>query len=73
MRSKFVGPIQPWWRFRIWWLAFCGPLLVAIASFVSLFLAMHGRDLPLADTGAAESSATTPAVQARNHASRPGN
>jgi uncharacterized protein len=72
MHSTFIGPIQPWWRFHIWWLAFGGPLLVAIASFVSLFLALHGRDMPLADSGAAESSTTTPAVQARNHASRPG-
>jgi hypothetical protein len=72
MPSNFVGPVQPWWRFQIWWMAFGGPVLVAIASFASLYLAVHGRDPPLADTGAAE-SATTPAVQARNHASRPRN
>ena len=71
MNSTLMGPVQPWWSIRMVWLAFGGPALVVLACFVTLFFAVHGRDRPLTDTGAAGADAQTPAVQARNHAATP--
>ena len=76
--SEMMGPVQPWWRIRMVWVAFGGPALVVVASFVTLFFAIHGRDIPLAEIGSAEGAtdASTktdhaPAMQARNHAATP--
>ena len=71
MISEKSGPVQPWWRIRMVWLAFGGPALVVVASFVTLFFAIHGRDRPLSETGAAEAGSNTPAMQARNHVATP--
>jgi hypothetical protein len=71
MSSEKMGPVQPWWRIRMVWLAFGGPALVILASFVTLFFAIHGRDRPLAETGAAQAETSAPAMQARNHAATP--
>ena len=78
MTTSKMGPVQPWWRIRMVWLAFGGPALVVVASFVTLFFAIHGRDVPLSEMGSAESAAEgsrdaghAPAVQARNHAATP--
>jgi uncharacterized protein len=74
MRPNDIGPLQPWWRIRIWWLALGGPLLVALASFVTLFIAVQGGDKALAAVAPpsmAFDAANTPAVQARNHAATP--
>ncbi len=64
------GPVSPWWRYRMVWLVLGGPLIVVVASFATLYLAITRPDpvLPaLADT----SHASQPAVQARNHAAAP--
>jgi uncharacterized protein len=74
MKPNDIGPLQPWWRIRIWWLALGGPLLVALASFVTLFIAVRGGDQALAAVtvaSTAQGAANTPAVQARNHAATP--
>ena len=78
MASSSVGPVQPWWRIRMVWVAFGGPAVVVAASFVTLFFAIYGRDVPLAVPLAATASADAaaeasrlPAVQARNHAATP--
>ena len=71
MNPEKMGPVQPWWRIRIVWLAFGAPALVVVASFVTLGFAIHGRDRPLAETGAAEADTNTPAMQARNHVVTP--
>ena len=71
MSTEKMGPVQPWWRIRMVWLALGGPALVVVASFVTLFFAVHGRDTPLAGNGAAEADANTPAMQARNHVVTP--
>jgi hypothetical protein len=71
MGSEKMGPMQPWWRIRMVWLAFGGPALVVVASFVTLFFAVHGRDTPLSSLGAAEAESHTPAMQARNHVATP--
>lgn len=68
MFSETIGPVQPWWRIRMVWLALGGPLLVVVASVVTLVIAIQGRDRPVAETAAAQADASTPALQARNHA-----
>jgi uncharacterized protein len=69
------GPMQPWWRIRMMWLALGGPALVAVASIASAVLAIRSGDVPLQLTGADQPSLKTsahrPAVQARNHAATP--
>jgi hypothetical protein len=71
MNAEKAGPVQPWWRIRMVWLAFGGPAAVVVASFVTLGFAIHGRDVPLRDTGAADADAHTAAEQARNHVAAP--
>ncbi|MEO7150923.1 MAG: nitrogen fixation protein FixH [Burkholderiaceae bacterium] len=70
-----MDPLQPWWRIGMVWVAFGGPALVVVASFVTLFFAIHGRDLPLDEQATTEAAAAdaklAPAVQARNHAATP--
>lgn len=73
---------QPWWKFGHVWLVISGPLVVVVAGFVTLYLAVRTPD-PLvtedyyrkgieinrtlqADRPAAGSLA--PAMAARNHA-----
>ena len=76
MQTATMNPVQPWWRIGMVWVAFGGPVLVVLASFVTLFFAIHGRDLPL-DEPATRTQATLPdathgpAVLARNHAATP--
>ncbi len=78
-RPAAPGPGAPWWRFGIVWFALSGPAIVAVAGFVTMFIAYHGADVVLSE-GPAEPVrqvatpgpvATTPAWQARNHAATP--
>jgi hypothetical protein len=71
MFSELIGPVQPWWRIRMMWLAIGGPLLVVVASFVLLALAIQGRDRPLVEAATLRADASAPALQARNHAVTP--
>ena len=73
-------PSDPWWRHGHVWMVIAGPLIVVIASFVTLYLAIRTPDPVYSDSprsaGAAAhrpadepgSSALAPAMQARNHA-----
>jgi len=70
---------QPWWKFGHVWLVISGPAIVVVASFITLYLAISGRD-PVLDeeyyrkgveinkTLADNPSSLAPATQARNHA-----
>jgi len=71
MRSEMIGPVQPWWRIPMVWLAIGGPLLVVAASVVTLVLAIQGRDRPVAEAGVPRADANAPAIQARNHVVAP--
>jgi len=71
MFYELIGPKQPWWRIRMMWLALGGPLLVVVASVVTLVLAIHGRDRPVVEAGTPRADASAPAIQARNHAVAP--
>ncbi len=69
----------PWWKFGYVWLVLAGPAVVVLASLVTLYLAMVGKD-PVVDedyyrkgveinrTLADNPDSLTPAIQARNHA-----
>lgn len=60
----------PWWRLPIVWMVIGGPLLVVVASFATLVLALRHPD-PLLAAPAQASAAELPAVQGRNHAATP--
>lgn len=73
----------PWWKVPMVWLIISGPLLVVIASFVTLGLAVKYPDQVLntqtasSESGAggdqsSSSTANLPAMQARNHAATGG-
>lgn len=69
---------KPWWRFGYVWLIIAGPLLVVIASFITLYLAITRPDAVIDDyyrkgmeinkTLNAERDSMAPALQARNNA-----
>ena len=74
---------QPWWRFGHVWLVLAGPLVVVIASFITLWLAISRPDPVLSEdyyrkgvelSRAARSgdASLTPAMAARNHAATGG-
>ena len=70
--------IKPWWHFGHVWLIISGPLLVVIASFVTLYLALtlpdpviddyYRKGIEINKTLDAQRDAMSPAMQARNHA-----
>jgi hypothetical protein len=63
-------PPLPWWRVRMVWLVLGGPLVVVVASFVTLGVALTHPD-PVLTPPPVTSLADAPAVQARNHAATP--
>lgn len=74
-----VAPSPPWWTFGYVWLVLAGPVIVVIAGFVTLYLAVSRPD-PLVNqdtyrkgiesrqTLTTDPASLAPAVQARNHA-----
>ena len=73
---------QPWWRFRMAWLAFGLPASAVVAATVSAVIAVRHADVVVDDRRAAAHLAagasaeqggradpTEPAERARNHAS----
>lgn len=72
-------PTEPWWKFGHVWMILAGPVLVVIAGFVTLYLAVRMPDPVVSEdyyrkgveinrTLEADPASLTPAVQARNHA-----
>lgn len=64
----------PWWRVGVVWLVIGGPLAVVVAAIATAVIAVRGAD-PVLDTSVRSGrgsvvapDATTPAMQARNHA-----
>ncbi len=64
---------MPWWKYKMVWLVIGGPLVVVVASFVTLALAIRNPD-PVLDTAATSrtDAAHLPAMQGRNHAATGG-
>ncbi len=65
-----LTPARRWWREPMMWLVLGGPLLVVVASFITLALAIANPD-PVLSTPKAKNKAEQPAVQGRNHAATP--
>ncbi|MEK9952432.1 MAG: FixH family protein [Curvibacter sp.] len=74
-----MPPAAPWWKFGHVWLIIAGPLVVIVAGFVTLWLAIRTPDpvitpdqyrqgMELNRTLPADPSSVAPAMQARNHA-----
>ena len=79
MTSVSAEMPKPWWKFGHVWLVIAGPALVVVASFVTLYLAVSGRDpvvdedyyrkgLEINKTLSDNAASLAPAIQARNHA-----
>jgi hypothetical protein len=66
------GESPPWWRYKMVWLVIGGPLVVVVASFITLALAIRHPDPVLDTSAAATDPAHLPALQARNHAATGG-
>jgi len=69
--SSALNHPRPWWRFPIVWLVIAGPVLVILASFWTLKLAISIPDPVLSvaeESNSPRALAEQPAVQARNHA-----
>jgi len=75
-------PPEPWWKFGHVWLVIAGPVIVVIAGFFTLWLAVRQPDPVLAEdyyqqgldinkTLRSQEAAMTPAVKGRNHAATP--
>lgn len=64
---------MPWWKYKMVWLVIGGPLIVVVASFVTLGLAIRYPD-PVLETSSADTpdAAHLPAMQGRNHAATGG-
>jgi hypothetical protein len=72
----------PWWKFGHVWLVIAGPVIVIIAGFVTLWLAISRPDPMVAEdyyrqgieinkTLDVADKSLLPAVKARNHAATP--
>ena len=58
-----------WWNFGLVWMLIAGPVLVIVASFITLWLAITSPDPVLQhDAAAAHSASLAPAQLAANHA-----
>ena len=79
MNNEILPGSPPWWKFGHVWLVIAGPVVVVIAGFTTLFIALNWPDPVVADdyyrqgidinkTLTAADSSLAPAVQARNHA-----
>jgi hypothetical protein len=62
---------RPWWRYGMVWLVIGGPATVVVAAFATLAIAVLNPDPVLPTSNGAADDASTPAVQARNHAATP--
>lgn len=76
-RPRDTAPATPWWRVGMVWLVIGGPLTVVVAGIVTAVIAVRGAD-PVLDTSQRNAgarspapTATSPAMQARNHAATP--
>jgi hypothetical protein len=79
MNNEILPTSPPWWKFGHVWLVIAGPVVVVIAGFGTLYLALRFPDPVVAQdyyrqgieinkTLTAVDASLAPAVQARNHA-----
>lgn len=68
---------NPWWKYGYVWLIISGPVVVVIAGFITLYLALtipdpavedyYRKGIEINKTLDAERDSLAPALQARNH------
>lgn len=80
MQRNMPGSTGPWWKYGHMWLVVAGPVVVVVASLVTLYLAVARPDplvsedyyrqgIEINQTLGNEAAASlAPAIQARNHA-----
>ena len=79
MAADSAQAVQPWWKFGYVWLVIAGPAIVVVASLVTVYLAVSGKDpvvdedyyrkgLEINQTLPDKAANMAPATQARNHA-----
>ncbi len=77
--KQSVPASPPWWKFGHVWLVLAGPVIVVIAGFITLWLAIRSPDpgltldyyrkgIEINKPLEADPAGLAPAVQARNHA-----
>ena len=83
-KAPAEAPSGPWWKYGHMWMVVGGPLIVVIAAFVTLWLAIRTPDPVYTDANdlrvrgsvtvqpADQHGDLTPAMQARNHAATGG-
>lgn len=64
---------RPWWRYGMVWMVIGGPAAVVVAGITTAVIAISGADpvIKEATTVVTQPDASTPAMQARNHAATP--
>lgn len=81
MNESKLDSYSPWWKFGYVWFVLSGPLIVVIASLITLYVAVNKPDPVVTEDyyrkgveinnslgRDAEAVSMAPAIQARNHA-----
>lgn len=81
MEQNKLEPVAPWWKFGYVWLVLSGPIVVVIASLVTVYVAVTRPDPVVTEDyyrkgieinktlgSEAEAASMAPAIAARNHA-----
>jgi hypothetical protein len=71
-----VEDTNPWWKYGFVWMVISGPLVVMVASFITLYFAIKTPDPVIEDyyvkgmeiNKTLATEALAPAMKARNHA-----
>ena len=80
--SSATPAAAPWWKFGHVWLVLAGPLVVIVAGFITLWLAMsrpdpvvaeeyYQRGIDINKTLEHPEKSLAPALKGRNHAATP--
>ena len=80
--SSATPAAAPWWKFGHVWLVLAGPLMVIVAGFITLWLAMsrpdpvvaedyYQRGIDINKTLEHPEKSLAPAMKGRNHAATP--
>ena len=80
--SSASAAAAPWWKFGHVWLVLAGPLVVIVAGFITLWLAMsrpdpvvaedyYQRGIDINKTLEHPEKSLAPAMKGRNHAATP--
>jgi len=73
--SPNPAPVQPapvdatpaWWTYGFVWLVLAGPLLVVVASFITMYIAYTRIDPVVDENYYQKGLALSPAIQSRDH------